>query len=91
MSGRVVSGHWGQVLNDQRRRLIRVVVADAEYAQRPLAGERDLVALPPVERRAPVRGRSAGEPSVRWSLKWYIRPPFPGPEAGTGRRAEPSA
>jgi hypothetical protein len=34
-------------------------------------------------------GGSAGVPSVRWSLKWYIGPPFPGPEAGTGRRTEP--
>ncbi|MET1082041.1 MAG: hypothetical protein ABWY12_03190 [Burkholderiales bacterium] len=29
-------------LNHERGRLIRVVVADAEYAQRPLGGQRDL-------------------------------------------------
>ena len=72
----------GQVLYDQRRRLIRVVVTDPEHPQRPFAGQIDLVALPPIERRAPEGGRVGGEPSVCWSLKWYIRPPFPGPEAG---------
>ena len=56
------SGCSGQVLYDQRRRLIRVVVTDAEHAQRPLGGQRDLVALPPVERRAPVRRRVGGCP-----------------------------
>ena len=30
------------------------------------------------------RGRLVG-PSVRSSLNWYVRPPLPGPEAGTGR------
>jgi hypothetical protein len=31
-----------------------VVVTDTEHAQHPLGGGRDLVALPPVEPRAPV-------------------------------------
>ena len=74
-------------LDDQHRGLVGVVVTDAEYAQRPLAGQVDLVALPPVERRTPEGGRVVGVPSVRWSLKSYIRPPFPGPDG----RTEPTA
>jgi hypothetical protein len=58
---RRASGRCGQVLDDQGGRLVGVVVADAEHAQRPLAGQRDLVALPPVERRAPEGGRLGGQ------------------------------
>ena len=56
--------------------LVGVVVTDVEYAQRPLAGQADLVALPPVERRTPEGGR-VGRGAVRpLSPKSYIRPPF---------------
>jgi hypothetical protein len=50
----------GGILDHKHRRAVRVVIADTENAQRPLGGQRDRVALPPVERRAPVGGRVGG-------------------------------
>jgi hypothetical protein len=55
-----------------------VVVTDAEHAQRPV---RVSMIVSPWRQLSVVNlyvGRSNGEPSVRWSLNWYIRPPFPG-------------
>jgi len=37
----------GMSFDHERGRLIRVVVADAQHTQRPIGGQRDLVALPP--------------------------------------------
>src|SRR5215204_6645746 len=54
------SGRSGQVLYDQRRRLVGVVVTDTKDAQSPPGRQIDLVALPPVERRAPECRRVGG-------------------------------
>ena len=65
-----------------------VVVVDTEHAQRPLASEVDLVALPPVERRAPV-GRRVGGGAVR-PLELEVHPssvPGTGGQGRTARRA----
>jgi hypothetical protein len=47
-SGGVASGRSGQVLHDQHRRLVGVFVTDAEHSERPLGGQRNLVAVPGV-------------------------------------------
>jgi hypothetical protein len=46
-----------RLFDHQHRRLIRVVVTDAEQAQRPLGGQVNLVALVPAKRRTPEGGR----------------------------------
>jgi hypothetical protein len=50
------TGPTGQVIHDPARRFVAVIVTDGEDAQRALGGQRDRVALAPVEPRSWMSG-----------------------------------
>jgi hypothetical protein len=59
------SGPSGQVLKEQRQRLIAVVLTDTKYAQRPLGGSEILSLCPQIERGVTVRiGGRGGRPAL---------------------------
>jgi hypothetical protein len=63
----LVSTRFRRVFNDQHRRLVRVVVANAEHAASLISAEQDLVALAPAEHRAP-EGRRIGGGKLAFEL-----------------------
>ena len=81
------SGQFGRgVFNDQRRRLVGNIVADAEH-RIVLSGAVSGILSPAAQ--SSVGLRVGLGPSVRLGLVWYIRPPSRRPEAGdqTANRA----
>ena len=75
---------FGHALDDQGRRLIGVVVTDAENAEASVAAERDRVAGPPVRDSHPDGGRVGGCAVRVVSLNRNTRSPFRG---ALGRRS----